>query len=293
MKEMKWLNKKKEFEKKNEKSTYITLENGKVVPVVKSTEKADKKEEEIVKTPNPDEVEEKSTSRSTKWIWLLFMILLAYGTVQLYSQVTIESKEELQLQEIKRNTVEVKEEPVENPVKETSDTLSEKAKNWKDELRDSFEVEKEAAPEKQIVDQGVLFDIRQADEEGTEILQIIRDNSVKHIQGEMSRGQYILRLQSVELKVNRYEREVKAIEDKVSKGHRYRDHLDYVKLKTDGLNSLLTELRIVQSTGIADTFNDAVDFHNELTKEADALFINELKQMGYTVKVQNGTIHYE
>ena len=290
---MKWLNKKKEFEKKNEKSTYITLENGKVVPVVKSTEKADKKEEEIVKTPNPDEVEEKSTSRSTKWIWLLFMILLAYGTVQLYSQVTIESKEELQLQEIKRNTVEVKEEPVENPVKETSDTLSEKAKNWKDELRDSFEVEKEAAPEKQIVDQGVLFDIRQADEEGTEILQIIRDNSVKHIQGEMSRGQYILRLQSVELKVNRYEREVKAIEDKVSKGHRYRDHLDYVKLKTDGLNSLLTELRIVQSTGIADTFNDAVDFHNELTKEADALFINELKQMGYTVKVQNGTIHYE
>lgn len=294
---MKWLNKKKEFEKKDEKSTYITLENGKVVPVVKSNDKVEKKEEEVVKTPNPEDVEEKPTSRSTKWIWLAFMILLAYGTVQLYSQVTIESKEELQLQEIKRNTVEIKKEPLEKtaekPTNEPSDTLAEKAKDWKDELRGSFETEKDTKPEKQIVDQGVLFDIRQADEDGTEILQIIRDTSVKHIQGDMSRGQYILRLQSIELKMNRYEREVSAIDSKLSKGHRYHDHLDYVQLKADGLSSLITELRIVQSTGIADTFNDAVDFHNELTKEADALFVEELKQMGYTVKVQNGTIHYE
>lgn len=287
---MKWFKKEDNVKKKDDKSTYITLENGKVVPVVEEKVKKPEKEE-VKRPPNPDEVEEKQMSKPMRWVWFVFVALLAYGMVQLYSQVAIETKEELNLQEIQRKTVEINKKDDVAP--KNGEDVVETATKWKDQLKDSFETND--TPEKATAnpDQSVLFEIRKADEEGTVLLQQVRDASVKYIQGDMSRGQYILRIQSIDLKMNRYHKTIEGIESKVNEGHRYNEHISYVKLKEQGLQSLLVELSVVQQEAVAVTFNNAVDFHNELTKEADELFVQELKQLGYTVKVQNGTISYQ
>lgn len=302
---MKWFTKKKDVKKKDENSTYLKIEKGEVVPVVneKKPVTPEKKQEKDTEAPNPDTIEEKPSHPYMKWLWLLFIALLSYGTFQLYGHVAEDTQETFKLQEIQRNTVQVKENVDENTsgtaVDDGSETLpkisdvTEKAENWKAELKNSFTKNDEPkAQTGESVDSNVLLQIRKVDEDGTLILQEIRNASVKYIQGDISRGQYILRLQSIDLKLNRHLNELNAVKTKVPKGHRYENLLDYVSLKEDSLQNLVGELRVIWKDGISSTFNNYVDIHNELTVEADKTFIEELKELGYTVTVKDGIIGY-
>lgn len=291
-----WLKSDKHVKKKNNKNPYLTVENGKVVPVVEGKEENKEPNEEKnkeVRPPNPDEVEATPQSKFKMWILLIVAVLLAFYTFKLYSDIAVETKEELVLQEIQRNTVEVKKDKAED-LPTTNEDIIEKANNWKDDLKSSFQTEPKASDEPiQPVDESILFDIRSEDEEGTVLLQQIRDMSVKHINGELSRGQYILHLQSIDLKMNRYHGRIESLDAKITSSHAYQEYIDYVTLKEEGIQSLLIELRVSQADGIAVTFNNAVDFHNELSVESDKLFTSELKKLGYTVTVENGTIKYK
>lgn len=304
---MKWFNQDKNVKKKDENSTYLTLENGKVVPVSSDNHKADKKQVLVdEKPPNPDELEETTGSGKMKWVWLIFIVLMAYGTIQLYGGATKEAKKELNLQEIQRNVVEKKEESFISTLKngdsedsttssttKNVDDLVGSAENWKEELKDSFKSDKEKDSTVTSISDNKLFAIRQSDEDGTTLLQRIREDSIKYIQGEISRGQYILRLQSIDLKMNRYEQTLIQLEREIPKDHRYVEYMNYINLKKTGLEELIVELRVVPQERVSVTFNNAVDFHNELSQEGDAFFIKELKNMGYSVKISNGKIKYD
>jgi len=310
---MKWFKREQNVKKKDENSTYLTLENGKVVHVSSDNHKVDKKQGLVEeKPPNPEEIEETPGSKKMRWVWLLFTVLLAYGTIHLYGTATKETKEDLNLQEIQRNVVEKKDESflatLKNSEEKESDSGSsetskagetattgivESAENWKEELKGSFTSNKsESKNTSGSVSDDKLFTIRQVDEDGTTILQRIREDSIKYIQGELSRGQYILRLQSTDLKMNRYDQEILKLDSEIPKDHRYLEYMDYVHLKKNGLEELIVELRVVPQERISVTFNNAVDFHNELSKEGDNFFTKELKGMGYKVTVSNGKIKY-
>lgn len=302
---MKWFAKKIDVKKKDENSTYLKIEKGEVVPVVneKKPVTPEKKHEKDNEAPNPDSIEEKPSHPYMKWFWLLFIALLFFGTFQMYGHVAEDTQETFKLQEVQRKTVQIKEHVDEKTGGTTSDEesealpkisdVTEKAKNWKSELKNSFTKNDEPKSKNgESVDSNVLLQIRKVDEDGTLILQEIRNASVKHIQGDISRGQYILRLQSIDLKLNRHLNELNEVKTKVPKGHRYENLLAYVSLKEDSLQNLLGELRVIWKDGISSTFNNYVDIHNELTVEADKTFVEELKELGYTVTVKDGIIEY-
>lgn len=316
-KNMKWFQRKQTVKKKDEHSTYLKVENGRVVPVT-GEEKSEKElEKERAKEPlhrvyDESEEEEPVTkgAKWLKWLWLLVILGLGYATIQVFGGLASENQETFKLQEIQRNTLEIpvsdektpeKTEPAKDAV-----TLEERTTSWKEDMKDAFTSdepsdkktetsEQPPAPDADRInadDNNLLFAIRSLDEQGTELLEEIREASVKHIQGDMSRGQYLLRLQSVDLKVKRYSQQIADMTEQASVKPSYSPLLDYVIVKKESLQSLSVELRVASTGSVAPVFNGYVDVHNDLTKEADDEFVRQLKAIGYDAKIQNGVISY-
>ena len=301
-----WLMRDKNVKKKDNKYPYVKIENGEVVYVFEK-EEHEKTHVEEEHPPDPDEV---LSSPSPKWFRVVLVILLIAMiplTYKMYREVAIQSKEEIVLQEIYSSKATPT--PVEKkPVKRTneSDTVDEKessttdkiietANNWKDDLKGSFTSNDKKNPQSGLISKPqndeMLMQIRLEDENATVFLQQVRDISILYIQGETSRGQYLLRLQSMELKLNRYGARLHALKDSDSVKHQ--DYIEYVLLKKNAVSELINELQSAPTSDVAQIFNSAVDFHNELSAESDELFIEKLKQMGYKTSIKEGTISYQ
>lgn len=309
---MNWFKRKNNIKKRDEHSTYLKVENGKVVPVTGEEPEEHKAEKErySVETKDDSEPEEKSRSaKGMKWLWLLLIIALGYGTIQLLAGLATENKEVFKLQEIQRNTLQIPEETTEQtkePISNQEDSsLAEKTTEWRKKLQKSFEndsTDKEAPlpPTSDVQepagvnmeDKNLLFAIRSLDEQGTVLLEQIRDASVQFIQGDISRGQYLLKLQAVELKIKRYNEEMYTVRQQMENKKSFDHLMDYVMVKKESLVSLDTELRLASTSSIAPVFNSYVDIHNELTLEADKEFVRQLQLLGYQAEIRNGVIEY-
>lgn len=309
---MKWfkLKNRNNIKKRGDHSTYLKVENGRVVPVT-DDEKDEKTpiQEHHFDNQESDETEvDTKTARWMKWVWLLIIIGLGYATVQLFGGLAFENRESFKLQEIKQNTVQVVKEDEKTSVKDeeldVSDSIADKTSDWRDNMINSFTGDNTSIKEKEPTeievplkavnheDSSLLLSIRALDEEGTVLLEQIRDASVKHIEGDISRGQYLLRLQAVDLKLKRYSREIHSIDEKATATPSYNTLLDYVWVKKESLQSLGTELRVSNTSHVAPVFNGYVDVHNELTIEADQEFVRQLKRIGYEAEIRNGVIEY-
>ena len=310
---MKWfkLKNKNNIKKRGDHSTYLKVENGRVVPVTddEKEEKTSIQEPFHFENQESDEtVVETKTARWMKWVWLLIIIGLGYGTVQLFGGLAFENRESFKLQEIKQNTVQVVKEDEKTSEKDekldVSDSIADKTSDWRDNMINSFTGDNTSIKEKEPTeievplksvnheDSSLLLSIRALDEEGTVLLEQIRDASVRHIEGDISRGQYLLRLQAVDLKLKRYSREIHSIDEQASSTPSYNTLLDYVWVKKESLQSLGTELRVSNTSHVAPVFNGYVDVHNELTIEADQEFVRQLKRIGYEAEIRNGVIEY-
>ena len=313
---MKWFKRKHNIKKRDEHSTYLKVENGRVVPVTGDEPAEHTPEKEPYQFEEKDVIEPEEESRGTKgmkWLWLLLIIALGYGTIQLVAGLATENKEVFKLQEIQRNTLQIPEEPADKAPeksddpssKEPSNPIVDKTSEWRKELQDSFTEDspKEETPQPPVSDvpepvginphdKNLLFAIRSLDEQGTALLEQIRDASVSFIHGDISRGQYLLKLQSVELKIKRYNEEIYSVQQQIDSNQSYANLMEYVTVKKDSLSSLDTELRLASTNSIAPVFNSYVDIHNELTLEADKEFVRQLQQLGYEAEIRNGIIEY-
>ncbi|WP_442638096.1 hypothetical protein [Rossellomorea marisflavi] len=316
---MKWFKRKPKVKKRDEKGTYYTLDHGRVVPVT-GNEKKPLPEESRPQYKEEDEepnLEESKSPKWVKWLWLIVILGLGYGTIQLMGGLATENKQNFQLQEIQRNTLQALEDPgkaLETPKTETKPTkevdspsetvgstsIGEKASQWKEEIKNGFTHEKSSKTEEstektagESADRTLLFDIRALDEMGTQHLETIRDASVSYINGDISRGQYLLRIKSVELKVKRYSNEIALMNEHIQSTPSYSTLMEYVGIKRDGLESLTTEIRVTDIGNVASLFNGYVDTHNDISKEADKEFVQQLKELGYEAKIKNGIIQYQ
>lgn len=315
---MKWFKRKPKVKKRDEKGTYYTLDHGRVVPVT-GNEKKPLPEEARPQYKEDEETdqEESKSPKWVKWLWLIVILGLGYGTIQLMGGLATENKQNFQLQEIQRNTLQALEDPgkaletpkndtkptkeVEStPDKDVSATIGDKANQWKEDIKNGFTHDgskTETSTEKNVgentTDRTLLFDIRALDEMGTQYLETIRDASVSYINGDISRGQYLLRIKSVELKVKRYSNEIATMNEHIQSKPSYSTLMEYVGIKRDGLESLTTEIRVTDIGNVASLFNGYVDTHNDISTEADKEFVQQLKELGYEAKIKNGIIQYQ
>lgn len=305
---MKWFRRKKNIKKRDEKGTYLRLENGRVVPVTGDEKNPKPDESRPEYKENPD-TPETNNPKWLKWIWLIVILGLGYGTIQLMGGLATENKENFKLQEIQRNTLQALEEPGvkttekkpsekesdSNP--DTSTSIEEKATQWKEEIKNGFTHSGDKKESEVNVvetnDRTLLFDIRSLDEEGTQFLEQIRDASVSYISGDISRGQYLLRLQAIDLKVKRYNQEISVITEQAKEKPSYDTLIEYIVIKKESLKSLTLELRVSSSDNVARIFNGYVDTHNDLSKESDKEFVTQLNELGYEAKIKNGVIQYQ
>ncbi len=306
-----WLMRDKNVKKKDNKYPYVKIENGEVVYVFENEEPEKVSQVEEEHPPDPDEV---PSSPSPKWFRIVLVLLLIAMiplTYKMYREVAIQSKEEIVLQEIyaskatpssvekdsdkkpdEANTVDEKSSDEESS---TADKIIQAANDWKDDLKGSFTSGDKGKPQSGLTSKPqndeMLMKIRLEDENATIFLQQVRDISILYIQGETSRGQYLLRLQSMELKLNRYGERVQVLKNSDSVKHQ--DYIEYILLKKNAVSELINELQSAPTSDVAQIFNNAVDFHNELSAESDELFIEKLKQMGYKTSIKEGTISYQ
>lgn len=318
---MNWFKRKNNIKKRDERSTYLKVENGRVVPVTgdEPDEQPDNDERFPIETKDPTpSTDDSKSAKWMKWLWLLLILALGVGTVQLVSGLASENKEVFKLQEIQRNTLKITDDdkqPVEKTKtdktvedKETdkpSISITDKTTEWRKNLLKPFsgepsDEETPAHPVSEVpeptgvnlADKNLLFAIRTLDEQGSALLEQVRDASVSLIRGDISRGQYHLKLKSVELKMKRYNEEVYLIQTEVDTHPSYGTLMEYVQVKKDSLKSLDTELRLASLTSVAPVFNSYVDIHNELTLESDKEFVRQLQKLGYEATIQNGVIEY-
>lgn len=305
---MKWFQRKKNIKKRDEHSTYLKVENGRVVPVT-----GDDQEKEIEKESlhrEYDETEESApdtqASRWLKWLWLLVILGLGYGTIQLFGGLASENQETFKLQEIQRNTLKIPETETTPDTKEEPAPFSveDKATEWREAMKDSFTKDEEPKDVTNVppvledkgidaADHKLLFEIRSLDEQGTQLLEEIRESSVLHIQGDISRGQYLLRLQAMDLQMKHYNQRVAEVKANAVNKPTYSTLLDYVSVKKESLQYLTVELHAASTSSVAPVFNGYVDIHNGLTKEADEEFVRKLKEIGYDAYIKNGVIEYQ
>lgn len=267
-----------------------------------------------------------------KLLWLIVIIGLGYGTLQIFGGLASESRQSIKLQEIKQNTVQVVEDiekevevvvegDVDKEVDKEVENNNELASgediqvndsgsylgNWKDKMKQNFTGEEiktnEAAEEKpsrietpkKVIsdeDSSLLLAIRSLDEEGTALLEAIRDSSIEYMNGDISKGKYTLRLKSIELQMDRNTQGFHNIEEEAYSTPSYNVLLNYVWMKKESLDLIVAELRITSTDNVAIVFNDYVDIHNELTIETDKEFVHQLKQIGYEAEIINGVIEY-
>lgn len=297
---MKWF-RKKELPG-NRKGTYLKYENGRVVRVLEEEMKdvtlpfdspaVQNEKPRIVPQPVPQK--EEPNWKWLRWIWLLVILGMGFATLQLFSGLASMNQKTLELQEIEWSKLELNKEGAstteEAPLLPSNDPS---ATHPSAKPTSPEDVPPLDAPVEPAVSESLLFALRAHDESGTELLGRIRESSIEFMNGTSSRGQYMVRLKSTELKVNRHLNELIDLQSQAAPFPEYEELLEYLSVKAENLNGLTTELRLVDNVSVASTFNQYVDTHNELSAEADQEFIELLTNKGYEAEVIDGVIRYQ